>query len=70
MTELIKDICNHLGIEKKRQFIPLEDLKNECIKLDIKTAKAYYARYRETGGPSNPDKAYKDWVSWNDLLGK
>jgi hypothetical protein len=71
MTETIKDIIAHLGIEKKKQFIPLEELKNECASREIKTAQAYYSRYREIpGGPSNPDKAYKDWVSWKDLLGK
>ena len=70
MTELIKDICLHLGIEKKKQFPPLEELKARCERLNIKTAKAYYTRYKETGGPSNPDKAYKDWKSWKHLLNK
>lgn len=71
MTEIIRDICLKLGIEKKKQFIKLEELKNKCVAKEINTAKAYYSRYREiNNAPSNPDKTYDDWVSWKDLLNK
>lgn len=71
MTEDIKKIFEILGIEKRKQFLPLEQLKEECIRLGFKTGKEYYARYEEIiNAPSNPDKTYKDWISWKHLLGK
>jgi len=60
--------------EYRRDLIPLQQLKEEVRKRDIRTCTKYLKqkRYKEIpGAPASPERAYKgEWVSWYDLFGR
>lgn len=68
VSEIIREV------EKRLNFYPtLEEAKIAVQKIGIKNIKEYAKeqRYKEDPRlPSNPNTVYKDWVDWDDYLGK